>query len=414
MRRCSCLASNWSALPTSRNHQIARAETSLLYQASSVLLQKATYKKTNKTWFSRTYKPKFGHWMVEKPDSASVDFGLTESNTAYLNEKSLVLPNSPLINQPMPRRGWKENGKRTVRSGVIGIKIGVVPQWTVTGKRILCTMLQVLDNHVINYVPPGDFARSAIFQPKFKNKGYGYCVVGAISASPLEFSEEYNQLFTKSGVLPKRKLTKFVVTEDAAIAPGTPLSAQHFRVGDYMDIQARTVEMGFQGVCTRWGMKGGRASHGVTKAHRRMGSMGGGGDKGGVWRGKKMPGHMGSAWTYHRSLQIVRINTKYNVIYLKGPNLPGPPRAYVRMMDSLLRPHLLARDANPPPMPTFYPEDAIPDSPENIYHESLFTYDDDFVSYENVDKDKLFLYSKPYILYGGCQDGRNHSYRRGI
>lgn len=35
--------------------------------------------------------------------------------------------------------------------------------------------------------------------------------------------------------------------------------------------------MGFQGVLTRWGMKGGRASHGVTKSHRRMGSMGGGG-----------------------------------------------------------------------------------------------------------------------------------------
>ena len=38
-----------------------------------------------------------------------------------------------------------------------------------------------------------------------------------------------------------------------------------------------SIEMGFQGVCTRWGMKGGRASHGVTKSHRRMGSMGGGG-----------------------------------------------------------------------------------------------------------------------------------------
>ena len=38
-----------------------------------------------------------------------------------------------------------------------------------------------------------------------------------------------------------------------------------------------SIEMGFQGVLTRWGMKGGRASHGVTKSHRRMGSMGGGG-----------------------------------------------------------------------------------------------------------------------------------------
>ena len=34
---------------------------------------------------------------------------------------------------------------------------------------------------------------------------------------------------------------------------------------------------GFQGVVKRWGMKGGPASHGTTKAHRRMGAMGGGG-----------------------------------------------------------------------------------------------------------------------------------------
>ena len=36
----------------------------------------------------------------------------------------------------------------------------------------------------------------------------------------LQFSEEYNQLFEKSGMPPKRKLTKFIVTPDAAIPPG--------------------------------------------------------------------------------------------------------------------------------------------------------------------------------------------------
>ena len=83
-------------------------------------------------------------------------------------------------------------------------------------------------------------------------------------------------------------------------------------------------------------------------------------------------------------------------------------------MDSVVGSHRPVRDANPPPMPTFYPEDALPDTPENIYHESLFSYDDDYLSYEGVDKDKLFLYTKPYLLYGGCKDGKNHTYRRGI
>ena len=47
------------------------------------------------------------------------------------------------------------------------------------------------------------------------------------------------------------------------------------------ELQTRVVccriDHGFQGVVKRWGMKGMPASHGVTKAHRKMGSTGGGG-----------------------------------------------------------------------------------------------------------------------------------------
>lgn len=85
----------------------------------------------------------------------------------------------------------------------------------------------------------------------------------------------------------------------------TCVSVIRIEMGFYCTCIAVTrIEMGFQGVLTRWGMKGGPASHGVTKAHRRLGSIGGGGDKGGIWKGKKMPGHMGSLWRYHRGVQV--------------------------------------------------------------------------------------------------------------
>lgn len=108
------------------------------------------------------------------------------------------------------------------------------------------------------------------------------------------------------------------------------------------------------------------------------------------------------------------MNTKHNVLYVKGPNLPGPPRAYMRISDTIVMSKRPLQDANPPPMPTFYPEDTVADTPENIYHESLFTYDDDCVSYDGVDMERLHLYSKPYLLMGGCKNGRNHTYRRGF
>lgn len=62
---------------------------------------------------------------------------------------------------------------------------------------------------------------------------------------------------------------------------------------------------GFQGVVTRWGFKGGPASHGVTKTHRRPGNIGSGGEKARVWPGQKMPGHMGNRYRILRGLQVL-------------------------------------------------------------------------------------------------------------
>lgn len=55
----------------------------------------------------------------------------------------------------------------------------------------------------------------------------------------------------------------------------------------------------------RWGFKGMPATHGVTKSHRRGGNIGGGGEKGRVWPGTKMPGHMGNQWRNLRAQEVL-------------------------------------------------------------------------------------------------------------
>lgn len=55
-----------------------------------------------------------------------------------------------------------------------------------------------------------------------------------------KYTPSYLKLFENSGVPPKRKLTKFMITPNAAVQPGTPLFASHFRVGDYVDVGAKT------------------------------------------------------------------------------------------------------------------------------------------------------------------------------
>ncbi|KAG7253901.1 hypothetical protein CRUP_008546, partial [Coryphaenoides rupestris] len=101
-------------------------------------------------------------------------------------------------------------------------------------------------------------------------------------------------MFRLAGVPPKQKITFFKVSDNALIKPGTPLYAAHFRPGQYVDITARTIGKGFQGVMKRWGFSGQPASHGHTKTHRRPGASGPGGDPAKVFKGKKMPGQMGN------------------------------------------------------------------------------------------------------------------------
>ena len=80
----------------------------------------------------------------------------------------------------------------------------------------------------------------------------------------------------------------FNVTDNAVIKPGTPLHAAHFRPGQYMDVTAKTIGKGFQGVMKRWGFKGQPATHGQPKTHRSPGAISTG-DVARVWPGTKKP-----------------------------------------------------------------------------------------------------------------------------
>jgi len=116
-----------------------------------------------------------------------------------------------------------------------------LPQWTKDGKKVYTTLLQVLDNHVVDYVPPSVLQEKSSLKNRTKDGLLGMALVGAVSIDPRLYTTQYVDLFQNSGVPPKRKLTKFMITENAAVQPGTPLYASHFRVGDYVDVGANTI-----------------------------------------------------------------------------------------------------------------------------------------------------------------------------
>lgn len=132
----------------------------------------------------------------------------------------------------------------------------------------------------------------------------------------------------------KRKLAEFPVSEDALLPEGTPVMASHFTAGQFVDVTGTTLGKGFQGVMKRWGFKGGSASHGTSLAHRTPGSIGGCQDPGKVWKGKKLPGHMGAAQRTVHNSWLHKVDPQRNLLYIKG-QVPGHRGNFVLVRDAI-------------------------------------------------------------------------------
>ncbi|XP_045471262.1 39S ribosomal protein L3, mitochondrial [Harmonia axyridis] len=314
-------------------------------------------------------------WLTKKHRSLEPNF-LTSENKEFIKEVvtdkySVIKPETP-INTNIE---WTDKMKRT---GLIGRKIGIYPLWLKNGKKIQTTLIQILDNHVVKYIPPEEYNPPRQRVEKIYNKK-GCLLIGAEAADPSIFTKEYCGIFKHSGVIPKRILGRFFVSPDAVLPPGTLLNALHFPVGHYVDVRGKTIDRGFQGVMKRHGFKGMPASHGVTKTHRRGGCVGGGGAKGRIWPGTKMPGHMGNRYRVAKGLKIWRINTKYNVLYVSGQAIPGGTNDVVYIYDSILP---TRKPAGPLPFPTYLMNDEVA---EDIYDKEIHLFEEPSVMFKETE-----------------------------
>ncbi|XP_034945669.1 39S ribosomal protein L3, mitochondrial [Chelonus insularis] len=296
------------------------------------------------------------------------DFIKEVVESKYGEKDHLSGSTSPLKIEPIePRQEWTPTSRRC---GLIAKKIGVYPMWLKDGSRVTSTLLHICDNHVIKYIPPEEWNPMVRSKHNIPKRKLGCLIIGAESADPQKFTKEYCGMFIESGVMPTNAISRFAVSPDAAIQPGTPLYAAHYKPGDYIDIRGKTVDRGFQGVMKRWGFKGMPATHGVTKTHRRPGNIGSGGEKARVMPGTKMPGHMGNRYRIIRGVKILRINYKYNVMWVQGHNLPGETNNWITVYDTLLYHKRYTKTA--PVFPTFFPGDT--ELPEELYADEVHQF----------------------------------------
>ncbi len=95
-----------------------------------------------------------------------------------------------------------------------------------------------------------------------------------------------------------------------------------FYINQNVNIFGISIGKGFSGVIKKHNFKSGGSSHGNSKAHNKGGSIGMCQDPGRVYKGKKMPGRLGSKKVFLKNLKILKIDFYYNIFYLNG-SLPG-------------------------------------------------------------------------------------------
>ncbi|MDD4111632.1 MAG: 50S ribosomal protein L3 [Herbinix sp.] len=139
--------------------------------------------------------------------------------------------------------------------------------------------------------------------------------------------------FAKAGVANKRFIKEFKLENAADYQIGQEIKADIFAEGDKIDATAKSKGKGFQGAIKRHGLSRGPMKHG-SKYHRHAGSNSSATSPGKVFKGKKMPGHMGSVKVTVQNLEVVRVDAEKNLILVKGA-VPGPKKSLVILRESV-------------------------------------------------------------------------------
>ena len=203
---------------------------------------------------------------------------------------------------------------------IIGKKIGMTQIFDETGKVIPVTVIEA--------------GPCVVAQVKtVETDGYNAIQLGFGDVKESKLNKPERGHFTKAGLTLKKHLREFRVDDFEDLTVGSEIKADSFEAGDKIDVQGTTKGKGFQGVIKRHGQSRGPMGHG-SMYHRRPGSMGPTSTPGRVFKGKKLPGHMGRVTVTIQNLDVVKVDMDKNVILIKG-SVPGAKGAILKLRKSV-------------------------------------------------------------------------------
>ena len=209
-----------------------------------------------------------------------------------------------------------------MEKGILGRKLGMTQVFTKSGKLVPVTVIEVGKN-VVTQIKTTE------------NDGY--------EAIQLGFSEVKEKNTTKASIghtnkaqtTPKRFFKEIRGVDVSNYTLGQELGADVFAEGEVVDVTGTTKGKGFQGVIKRHNQSRGPMGHG-SHYHRKPGSMGTMRPMR-VFKGKKLPGHMGTLTVTIQNLEVVAVDVENGLILVKG-NVPGAKKSLVTIRTSVKNP----------------------------------------------------------------------------
>ena len=208
-----------------------------------------------------------------------------------------------------------------MQKGIIGKKMGMTQIFDENGKVVPVTVVEAGPCTVVQ-------------KKTVESDGYVAVQLGYGDISAKKVSKPAKGHFDKADVAPKRTLREFRLDGISAMNVGDILKADVFAVGDRIDVVGTSKGKGYAGAIKRWNQHRLRESHGTGPVARHAGSMGSCSTPSRVFKGKRLPGHLGAERVTIQNLKVVKVDAENNLIAIKGA-IPGPKGSVVCISDSV-------------------------------------------------------------------------------
>ena len=210
------------------------------------------------------------------------------------------------------------------RKGILGRKLGMTQVFAKNGKLIPVTVVEVEPNVVTQI-------------KTMETDGYEAIQLGFDTRREKLSNKAEKGHLAKANTAPKRFLKEIRGVDVSKYQLGQELTVEVFGEGEMVDVTGISKGKGFQGVIKRYNQSRGPMGHG-SQYHRGVGSLGTMRPMR-VFKGKKLPGHMGQVTVTMQNLEIVAVIPEENVILIKG-NVPGAKKSLVIIKSAVKKPNV--------------------------------------------------------------------------